>query len=86
MVENMLEDKHKRRFIMEHRFTLLQFVAEKKPQLPTLFFKVKVVLDQWNQNLETRKQLRELTDDQLKDIGLDRMTALREAQKPFWQD
>jgi len=48
--------------------------------------RTKVMLDRWNQNLVTRKQLRELTDDQLTDIGIDRYTANLEADKPFWRD
>jgi uncharacterized protein YjiS (DUF1127 family) len=33
-----------------------------------------------------RRQLRELTDSQLKDIGVSRVDALQEARKPFWVD
>jgi len=32
-----------------------------------------------------RRALSRLTDDQLKDIGLSRVDALREASKPFWK-
>ncbi|SEH85995.1 DUF1127 domain-containing protein [Pseudomonas fuscovaginae UPB0736] len=33
----------------------------------------------------TRKALRELTPDELRDIGLSRTEALAEAHKPFWR-
>jgi uncharacterized protein YjiS (DUF1127 family) len=33
-----------------------------------------------------RNALRELTDEQLKDIGISRVDALREANKPFWKE
>ena len=43
--------------------------------------KVAVVLTVWS----TRKQLAHLDDHMLRDIGLDRKAALREARRPFWQ-
>jgi uncharacterized protein YjiS (DUF1127 family) len=33
---------------------------------------------------QQRRDLRELTDDQLRDIGLTRTEARREAARPFW--
>ena len=42
----------------------------------------------WNafwQRLTTRRALLRLTDEQLKDVGLSREQALREAQLPFWK-
>ncbi|WP_421849306.1 DUF1127 domain-containing protein [Oricola sp.] len=33
---------------------------------------------------KSRRHLRELTDDQLTDIGVTRQQAWREADKPFW--
>jgi len=44
-----------------------------------------VLFGQWSINFETRKSLRTLTDSQLQDIGIDRATAVREAEKPFWK-
>jgi len=32
-----------------------------------------------------RRDLSQLTDDQLKDIGISRVDAMREASKPFWR-
>jgi len=43
------------------------------------------LLELWNVNYTSRRQLRELDDALLRDIGLDRITAEREAKKPFWR-
>ena len=69
---------------MEHKFTELQVEAIKKPLWDFSLIKLKLLLDQWNQNLVTRKQLGELDDNQLADIGIDRITAEHESKKPFW--
>ena len=39
----------------------------------------------WAERRRQRLDLAMLTDDELKDIGLERSDALRESQKPFWQ-
>ncbi len=46
--------------------------------------KLPLILKQWEQNYRTRKALSELSDEQLKDIGLRREQAHAEASKPFW--
>jgi len=48
----------------------------------------KPAVSRWNafwQRLTTRRALLRLTDEQLKDVGLSREQALREAQLPFWK-
>jgi len=53
--------------------------------LPTINFqKLACILKQWQQNYRTRKALFKLSDQQLKDIGLSREQAHKEASKPFW--
>jgi len=47
-------------------------------QLPAL-------IEFWNLNYTSRRQLRDLSDAQLRDIGLDRATAEQEGKKPFWR-
>ena len=39
----------------------------------------------WQERAEERYALAELDDRLLRDIGLDRIAAAREARKPFWQ-
>jgi len=39
----------------------------------------------WLRRARTRRRLAELTDRDLRDIGLDRAAALREAGRPFWR-
>ncbi|WP_415903463.1 DUF1127 domain-containing protein [Neptuniibacter sp. QD29_5] len=53
--------------------------------LPTIdLHKLACTLKQWRQNYRTRNALFELSDGQLKDIGLSRVQAHKEARKPFW--
>lgn len=42
------------------------------------------VVQAWFQRYRTRRHLLDLDDAALKDIGLERETALREAKRPFW--
>jgi uncharacterized protein YjiS (DUF1127 family) len=39
----------------------------------------------WQERTRGRKELEQLDDRMLKDIGLNRIDALREADKPFWK-
>ena len=39
----------------------------------------------WHVRAQQRRVLRELTSDQLEDIGISREAAWKEAAKPFWQ-
>ncbi|WP_084332571.1 DUF1127 domain-containing protein [Marinobacterium jannaschii] len=40
----------------------------------------------WLRNYQSRRQLTRLDSHMLKDIGISRADALREAEKPFWRD
>lgn len=40
----------------------------------------------WQQRIESRRHLLELDDRLLRDIGISRYDALREAAKPFWRE
>jgi uncharacterized protein YjiS (DUF1127 family) len=44
------------------------------------------VLDIWRQRLRSRRELVLLDDRSLRDIGLTRYDAVREARKPFWRE
>ncbi|WP_082629086.1 DUF1127 domain-containing protein [Pseudomonas sp. TTU2014-080ASC] len=37
------------------------------------------------QRIKTRRVLSQLTDDELKDVGLSRSQAAEEARRPFWK-
>lgn len=47
-----------------------------------IWFAVK--LTEWDMNHRTRSQLRQLSDRQLRDIGIERDAANTEAARPFW--
>jgi uncharacterized protein YjiS (DUF1127 family) len=46
---------------------------------------VMAVMAVWRRNHLTRAHLKNLSPEQLADIGLSRAQARRQAQKPFWQ-
>ena len=46
---------------------------------------LKVLLNTWYQRSRQRRQLAQLSGDQLRDIGIGQGEALLEAAKPFWQ-
>lgn len=53
-----------------------------------LFFsskRLEEIVDVWSRNFDTRKHLKKLTEQELEDIGIDKVTAIREASKPFWR-
>lgn len=38
----------------------------------------------WIKRTRDRRELAELSDEQLRDVGLNRLTVKREVEKPFW--
>ncbi len=52
--------------------------------LGTLLLAVVRRIDQMDQRRRSRIALQELSDEQLKDIGISRADAFREAARPFW--
>ncbi|WGW02654.1 DUF1127 domain-containing protein [Tropicibacter oceani] len=59
--------------------------AHPLPPLTTFALRVAVVTAKWAQHRRTRKALGQLDDHLLKDVGLDRRSAQREARRMFWQ-
>jgi uncharacterized protein YjiS (DUF1127 family) len=49
-----------------------------------LAVKCAVLLTVWDRTYRTRQTLKQLTPDQLRDVGLTREEADREAQRPFF--
>ena len=43
------------------------------------------LLQKYYATVKQRQVLSQLTDDQLKDIGITRVDAMQEAEKPFWK-
>jgi uncharacterized protein YjiS (DUF1127 family) len=44
------------------------------------------VIGMWRARARSRRHLLRLNEHQLRDIGIDRAEAAREASKPFWRD
>ena len=42
-------------------------------------------IDRWSRRYRTRRDLLEMTDHILKDIGINRIDALQEGKKAFWK-
>lgn len=55
------------------------------PPLSRAIFAIAAVVLQWETRRQTRRDLRNLDDHLLHDIGLQRETALTECEKPFWK-
>lgn len=54
------------------------------PPISRLLMGFAVVVARWEMNLRTRKALQRLDDHLLRDVGLDRLRAEAEWDKPFW--
>ncbi|MGK9164660.1 DUF1127 domain-containing protein [Inquilinus limosus] len=52
---------------------------------PVAFAGLRQIFGLWLRRARTRRQLDALSDHELRDLGLDRGAALREAAKPFWR-
>jgi uncharacterized protein YjiS (DUF1127 family) len=45
-----------------------------------------LVMRHWHQNYRSRRHLKNLPPHLLDDIGIDEVSASKQAQKPFWKD
>ena len=52
--------------------------------LAVVALRVAVTLTQWSERRRTRIHLKNLDDHLLRDVGLDRLTAQKEANRGFW--
>lgn len=55
------------------------------PMLSDVALRAAVTFAKWHSRYRTRSNLAQLDDHLLKDIGVDRQTAFREARRKFWQ-
>jgi len=55
------------------------------PKKKNLIERIFSTLLLWQQNYASRRELAILSQQQLKDIGINRSEALEEARKPFWE-
>jgi len=53
--------------------------------LPHLWHRMGDTLHVWHERVVARRELAELDDYMLHDIGLTRTDVIREVEKPFWQ-
>jgi uncharacterized protein YjiS (DUF1127 family) len=44
------------------------------------------LIGEWLRRIDSRRELAGLCDRALRDIGITRVDAMREADKPFWRD
>jgi len=56
------------------------------PVLAWVSVAVALAVTKWDRNFRTRRHLKSLSPEQLDDVGVDRLSAHREAEKPFWRD
>lgn len=64
----------------------LAYLGEQSALSPAavVALRVAVSLTKWSERRRTRIQLKHLDDHLLRDIGLDRLTARKEASRLFW--
>ncbi len=75
----------KRMLINLSGLDLLGFSGRTGEWLGESVHKFAKVIHEWNRRYRTRKELLEMEDYMLKDIGISRSDALREGNKPFWE-
>jgi len=56
-----------------------------EPFLPHVWHRMGETLHTWHERILARRELAELDDYMLRDIGLTRTDVAREADKPFWR-
>lgn len=64
----------------------LTYLGEQSTLSPAavVALRVAVILAKWSERRRTRGHLKHLDDHLLRDIGLDRLTAQKEANRQFW--
>ncbi|HEU0221497.1 MAG TPA: DUF1127 domain-containing protein [Paracoccaceae bacterium] len=55
------------------------------PALADIALRLAVMFATWSDRAKSRRDLAEMDDTRLQDIGISRLEAYREAAKPFWR-
>jgi uncharacterized protein YjiS (DUF1127 family) len=71
--------------ILSHRTALFSRLTSLAVEHSGDFHKSRSKLHAYREISRQRKMLAEMTDTQLKDLGISRAEALQEAGKPFWK-
>jgi uncharacterized protein YjiS (DUF1127 family) len=74
------------RLVVTHRPQLGQWRRSLVRQLARQAERAVTTLLRWHELARQRRELMRLDDTMLKDIGLTRADALREAERPFWDE
>ena len=56
-----------------------------RPWKPGNIANVASLIGEWRRRIESRRELAGLCDRELRDLGITRVDAMREADKPFWR-
>lgn len=67
---------------------VLEILATRAKTLPTISViavRVGYTALKWSERARSRRALKNLTDDQLWDIGIPKYAARKEGRKPFWR-
>ncbi len=72
--------------LANHYHDTLDLTVKRPIGVEMLLHSLRITLKTWRQRAIQRRQLAELPDHLLKDIGLDRHDVKKECRKAFWQD
>ena len=70
---------------MAHAQSICHGALQSRPSARRPFAELRSLIDEWRRRARGRRELAALSDRCLRDIGLTRYDANREARKPFWR-
>jgi len=70
---------------MAHVQSIRRAPLESRASARRLVAELRTLIDEWRRRARGRRELAALSDRCLRDIGLTRYDANREARKPFWR-
>lgn len=73
-------------YVIDSRYSCREtWAASIRSGLGCSLLRIRQTLELWYDRQRQRRQLIALDDHLLRDIGIDRISALKEASKPFWR-